>query len=131
MTQHFEFDLSGVRAAEAKGIRVVRLFVELYIDAFGVFHRRSYAPDGIYVTFGNMTRAERNKMEYIWCVGVKPPRTSMFECLTPFVLEIQRLQRGFYVQLRDELVFVIGGLGIVKAGKVLYLLSSANAAHLV
>jgi hypothetical protein len=116
-TQHFEFDMSGVRDAETRGCQVVRLFEELYIDAFGVFQKKYYSPEGIYVTLGNLSREERNKLENIWCVGMKPPNTSEEECLDFFVQDKKKLQRGFYVQLQnDKLVFVIGGLGIVKAG---------------
>ena len=116
-TQHSNIDLSRVREAEAKGVRIVRLFVELYIDAFGIFQKRGYSPDGIYVTFGNMSRAERNKSENIWCVGMKPPHTSMNKCLSVFVANIKTLQGGIYITVKDELIFVIGGLGIVKAGR--------------
>ena len=41
-TQSFDFAMSGVHDAHeatSKGIRVVRLFVELYKDAFGVFQK--------------------------------------------------------------------------------------------
>lgn len=115
-TQATNIDLSGLRAAEASGVRILRIFVELYIDAFGVFQKRSYAPDGIYVTFGNMCRAERNKLDNIWCVGMKPPHTDMNECLTVFIADIKKLQYGFYATIRGERVYIIGALGIVKAG---------------
>jgi hypothetical protein len=108
--------MSGVEEAESKGVRVVRLFVELYIDAFGVFQKRQYNPEGIYVTLGNMSREERNHLENIWCVGMKPPGTSDSDCLASFLADIKQLQRGFYLQLKTERVFIIGGLGIVKAG---------------
>ena len=109
-------DMSGVREAEAKDIPVIRLFVELYMDAFGVFQKRGYAPDGIYVTFGNLSRAERNKMENIWCVGMKPPHTDTKVCLAVFIADLKVLQRGFYTTIRGQEVFIIGGLGVVKAG---------------
>ena len=118
-TQSFDFAMSGVHdahEAKSKGIRVVRLFVELYKDAFGVFQKKNYNPEGIYVTLGNLSREERNLSENIWCVGMKPPNTSDEECLAFFISDIKRLQRGFFLQLKNELIFVIGGLGIVKAG---------------
>jgi hypothetical protein len=118
-TQNFSFDLSGVREAETNGVRVVRIFVELYIDAFGAFQKKYYSPEGIYVTLGNLPRTERNQLDNIWCVGMKPPDTDEAECLEFFVQDVKKLQRGFYVQLQDERIFVIGGLGIVKAGQSL------------
>ena len=107
-----------VREAEEKNSRVVRLFIELYMDAFGVFQKKYYNPEGIYVTLGNLSRAERNKLENIWCIGMKPPNTNLSECLEFFLLDIKNLQRGFYVELENEIILVIGGLGIVKAGRV-------------
>ena len=59
--------MSGVREAESKGCQVVRLFVELYVDAFGVFQKKHYNPEGIYVTLGNLSREERNLLENIVC----------------------------------------------------------------
>ena len=82
--------MAGVREAEAAGVRVVRLFVELYMDAFGVFQKRGYAPDGVYVTFGNMSRTERNKMDNIWCVGMKPPHADSKLCLGVFIADFER-----------------------------------------
>ena len=54
-TQYASIDMAGVRQGEAEGVRIVRLFVELYMDAFGVFQKRGYAPEGIYVTFWQPT----------------------------------------------------------------------------
>jgi len=109
-----------VRKAEEDGVRIVRLFVELYMDVFGVFQKRAYAPDGIYVTFGNMSRSDRNKLSNIWCVGMKPPHTDTTECVSVFTADIKKLQRGYYCTVKDERVYVIGGLGIVKAGLPLF-----------
>jgi hypothetical protein len=109
-------DLSNLRDAESAGIPVLRMFVELYIDAFGVFQKRAYSPDGFYITFGNMSRAKRNKPENIFCVGMKPPHTKMDECLPVFVLDIVRLQKGYNLEIEGKWYFVIGALGIVKAG---------------
>jgi hypothetical protein len=115
-TQYANFDLSGLRKAEEDGVRIVRLFVELYIDAFGVFQKRAYSPEGVYITFGNMSRRERNKLSNIWCVGMKPPHTDTTVCLSVFTADVKKLQRGFYHTVKGEIVYVIGGLGIVKAG---------------
>ena len=120
-TQHSKFDLTAIRQAEEMGIRIIRLFVELYIDAFGVYAKKGYSPEGMYITFGNLTRQERNRFENIWCVGMKPPKTSTHECLKGFIEDIQLLQRGFYVCINDEVVFVTGALGIVKAGNMFVL----------
>ena len=67
-THRFQFDLSELHKAESRHVRIVRVFLELYIDGFGVFHKKSYTPDAIYMTFGNQTRSTRNKLENIWCV---------------------------------------------------------------
>lgn len=97
-------------------MRIVRLFVELYIDAFGVFQKRAYSPEGVYITFGNMSRRERNKLSNILCVGMKPPHTDTTVCLSVFTADVKKLQRGFYLTVKGEVVYVIGGLDIVKAG---------------
>jgi len=115
-TQKHAMDLSGLRQAELAGIPVLRMFLELYIDAFGVFNKKAYSPDGIYLTFGNMSRAERNKPDNIFCIGMKPPRTTMDEYLPVYILDIIRLQKGYFIDIHDKRHFVIGALGIVKAG---------------
>jgi len=114
-THRFQFDLSELHKAESRHVRIVRVFLELYIDGFGVFHKKSYTPDAIYMTFGNQTRSTRNKLENIWCLGIKPPNTSIHDCLKAFIQDVKRLQHGFYTAVAGEQIFVIGGIGLVKA----------------
>jgi hypothetical protein len=114
-TNAYEYDMRAVRDAESKGIRVLRLFVELYIDGFGTWRKVQYSPDGIYISFGNESRQTRNQLDNIHCLGMKPPNTNMNDCLAPIVEDLKKLQTGFLVTVAGHLVFVIGGLGIVKA----------------
>jgi hypothetical protein len=62
-----------------------------------------------------MSRADRNHLDNIFCVGMKPPDTSMSDCLPIFVQDIKKLQHGFFLTIEGKLYFIVGGLGIVKA----------------
>jgi hypothetical protein len=114
--QH-SFDSSRLRAAESAGIEIVRLFIILYIDGFGLFRRAAHTTDGIYAALGNLDRNDRHQLENIWCLGMKPPGTSLDACLQPVLSELKELQRGYYLHLANELkpVFVIGSLGVCLA----------------
>ncbi len=116
-TRRDTFDRTRVRAAEAAGCEVIRLFIVAFIDGFGLFRRASHSTDGFYATLGNFDRRDRHNLENIWCLGMKPPGTDLRDCMKPFLVEIKDLQRGYYLQLEGEVkpVFVIGSLGLFIA----------------
>ena len=91
-TNAYEYDTRAVRDAESKGIKIVRLFVELYVDGFGLWRKVQYSPDGIYIMFGNDSRADRNHLDNIHCLGMKPPNTDLHACLVPIVDDLKKLQ---------------------------------------
>ncbi len=89
-TNVFRYDLSGIRHAEAKGIRIVRVFVELYLDGFGIWRKIKHSPDGIYITIGNQRRCVRIKLDNIHCLGIKSPNTSTNEALRPIIDDLKK-----------------------------------------
>ena len=113
----FVFDRTRLSEAESRGCQIYRLFIVLFIDGFGVFKRTSHTTDAFYVTLGNLDRKDRHKLENIWCLGMKPPRTKMADCLKPMLAEIKELQQGWYVVLPGDSIpsFVIGSLGVCIA----------------
>jgi hypothetical protein len=48
------------------------------------------------------------------CLGMKPPNTSLDDCIKPLMSEIKELQAGYYLDLGPgDRVFVFGALGVV------------------
>jgi hypothetical protein len=44
---------------------------------------------------------------------MKPPHTSLHDCLEPLLKEIKELQNGYFLELGpSDLVFVLGALGV-------------------
>lgn len=106
-----------------KEMRILRIFLSLFYDAYGAFNRTQYSIGGIYVTLGNMKYNRRQQMEnaYVW--GLVPPDHDLTECLACLVPQIQQLERGFRMTLHhpstagvaahDEDVWIVGGIGVI------------------
>lgn len=54
-------------------IPVLKLFIHLFVDAFGALNRLYHSTGGVYVTLGNMPRAERLKIENMYLFGLAQP----------------------------------------------------------
>ena len=48
---------------------------------------------------------------------MKPPHTSLHDCIKPLMEEIKELQNGYYLELGP--VFVNGALGVVNRKKLI------------
>jgi hypothetical protein len=114
---------AGKDKYSGKEIRIFRIFLSLYYDAYGAFNRVYYSIGGIYLTLGNMKYSDRQKTGNAFIWGLVPPDHELTDCLECLVPQIKQLQRGFKLTLhhpstvhsgpRDEEVWVVGGLGVI------------------
>lgn len=108
-----------------RDMRIFRIFLSLYYDAYGAFSRVYYSIGGIYLTLGNMSYEDRQKTENAFIWGLVPPKHDLTDCLDCLVPQIKQLQSGFKLTLHhpandqlgipahNEDVWVIGGIGVI------------------
>lgn len=55
------------------GLPVLRLWLNIYVDAFGALNRVYHSTAGVYFSLGNMPRTERLKIENMHMIGLAEP----------------------------------------------------------
>ena len=58
-------------------LAALRLWLNVYVDAFGALNRVYHSTAGVYLSLGNMPRKERLKRENMHMIGLAEP------CMTP------------------------------------------------
>lgn len=110
----YHTDWSAVAEAQARGIKVLRVYVVFFFDDFAVYGKVYHKTGGGYITLGNLPRHLQNLMRNMQPVVLVPPGVSKEEALKPFKDGVRRLQQGYYDTINGERVFIVGGVGISK-----------------
>ena len=89
---------ANLAEAEADDVEVVRVFVQIYMDAFPVLSsRKNASSEAIYVSFGNLSQEELQHLDNYFCLGQFPKGVDRHECFKGWLSEFCVLQDGFRV----------------------------------
>lgn len=94
---------------------IYKFFLDIYIDKFGPFRNAYHAIGGVYLQVGNMTQVSRQKLKNHFLLGFIPFAARCDDVLKPLVSDIKELENGFEMNLGDECVWVMGGLGDITS----------------
>ena len=65
------------------GVPILRLWLNIYVDAFGALNRVYHSTAGVYMSLGNMPRTERLKRENMHMIGLAEPCKTFSSNVTP------------------------------------------------
>jgi hypothetical protein len=97
-TQNFDHStlFANLAAAEKEGLEVIRVFIQIYLDAFPILaSRKNVSSNGIYISFGNLDHDQLQKLDNYFCIGHFPKGVDKHECFTVWIKELVRIQDGF------------------------------------
>ena len=107
---------TNVAQAEAEGLEVFRVFVQVYMDAFPILSsRKNESSEAVYFSVGNWNQEELQRLDNYFCLGHFPKGVNRHECFRVWLSEFAVLQDGFRVTLSSgKTVFLCGGIGVGK-----------------
>jgi hypothetical protein len=113
----FDFSklFANLKEASRRRLKIFRIFVAAYADSSTLGSRKRFSPTFIYWSFGNSSPADLQSVDSLHCAGIVPEGASASSCFSVWEPEFQMLHDGFFTILDGELIFVCGGLGIVRA----------------
>lgn len=94
---------------------VLKFFLDLYYDDFGTFRNIYHSLGGVYLQIGNMPRILRKQLKNHFILGFVPFGAEFKDFFVPFIEEIQKLEKGFVMNINNQDYWIMGGLGIITA----------------
>ncbi|PKY62094.1 hypothetical protein RhiirA4_487991 [Rhizophagus irregularis] len=94
---------------------IYKFFLDIYIDKFGPFRNAYHAIGGVYLQVGNMPQVLRQKLKNHFLLGFIPFAATCDDVLKPLVSDIKELESGFEMDLGDERIWIMGGLGDITS----------------
>jgi hypothetical protein len=112
----FDIDLTKLRDTIEKKphLRVLKLFLTVFVDDFGIYSKIYHKTNGRYVGFGNLPYHLQILMRNIIAMTMAPPDTPPEEAVEAFLCGVREMEKGYEVDLGSELgtIFVMGALGV-------------------
>ena len=81
-TYDFSRLFTKLDAARARGLRIFRLFVSLYFDAYGLFIGKQIPVNAAYVTLGNESFEELQTLDSLVALGKFPKGVDQMDCMS-------------------------------------------------
>ncbi|PKY62093.1 hypothetical protein RhiirA4_334440 [Rhizophagus irregularis] len=94
---------------------IYKFFLDIYIDKFGPFRNAYHAIEGVYLQVGNMPQVLQQKLKNHFLLGFIPFAATCDDVLKPLVSDIKELESGFEMDLGDECIWIMGGLGDITS----------------
>ncbi|PKC60468.1 hypothetical protein RhiirA1_467974 [Rhizophagus irregularis] len=95
--------------------RVLKLFVDIYYDDFGIYQNVYHALGGIYIQLGNMPFDIRKHIRNHFVLGFVPFGGNFDDFIQPFISDMKQLEQGIVMNVMGEDCWVVAGLGSVTA----------------
>ena len=78
------------------------MWIELFLDSFGVYSTRNTSVTGVYISFSNIRRQMKHFPDSIYTVMLIPPNVSLKEALQPIRSDLIKLQQGYKALKYEE-----------------------------
>ena len=78
------------------------MWIELFLDSFGVNSTRNTSVTGVYISFSNIRRQMKHLQDNIYTVMLIPPNVSLKEALQPIRSDLIKLQKGYKALKYEE-----------------------------
>jgi hypothetical protein len=94
---------------------IKKIFIDLYYDDFGTFRNVYHSLGGIYIQIGNMPFSLRKLLKNHFVIRFVPFGGKFEDFIRPFLAELKELEKGKILNIQNEEILVIAGLGLVTA----------------
>ncbi|KAF0490870.1 hypothetical protein F8M41_021874 [Gigaspora margarita] len=111
----YPFEYATVSLPLSKNILVLKLFLDLYYDDFGIYRNVYHLLCGVYIQFGNMPISLKQQLKNHFVLGFVPFGGSFDEFIRLFIMEIKSLESGQIMNIQGQEYWVIASLGVVTA----------------
>ncbi|CAG8756023.1 6317_t:CDS:2, partial [Racocetra persica] len=94
---------------------ILKFFLDLYYDNFGIFRNVYHSLGGVYLQIGNMPCQMRKQLRNHFVIGFVPFEGDFKDFIKPFLHEIKKLEQGFVINLNGINYWITGELGMFTA----------------
>jgi hypothetical protein len=98
-----------------QNLHFLKIFLDIYVDDFGIYRNTYHSLGGVYLQFGNMPFALRKQLKNHFLLGFVPFGARFDDFIKPVLEDIKSLENGLIMKTLNGFAWVIGGLGCVTA----------------
>ncbi|PKC56328.1 hypothetical protein RhiirA1_402217 [Rhizophagus irregularis] len=96
-------------------LRILKIFIDIYYDDFGMYRNTYHSLGGVYIQLGNMPFEMRKHLRNHFILGFVPFGGCFEDFIRPFIKDMKQLEEGILMNVQGRDCWIVAGLGCVNA----------------